>query len=1014
MSLSEESMDLNEADCLMRERRRRNRIDYMKFFEDLPENCGAWLKRKLCPCIKDRELVARTVRPGVPPIDPKVRYVYNGIRNTKYTVLTFLPGCLFENFKLFVNFFNLVLACTQFIPPLSIGELYTYWCPLLFIIFVSLCREAVDEIRRWQRDREVNLTKYQRLTKDGNYESVCSANIAVGDVIRLEKGSRVPADMVILKSSENLGTCFLKTDQLDGETDWKLKVALAPTQSMVAEVDILRKESHIFAEKPHKDIYSFSGVLTERKSDGTVTDFPVGVENVIWSSTVLATGTILGVVIYTGPDTRSVLNTSKATPKLGRLDLESNFIIKLLFVLTVLLSFALCAILSFIDRWWLFFIRYVILFSNMVPLSLVVNLQMSKIVQSWYVQKDNEMPGTVARNTGIVEELGRVQILLSDKTGTLTQNVMTFKKLHLGSVTFSSDTLLEVRNYLRESLSGSSEDANTGRLKYSIASRVYDAVRAIACCHNVTPTVDDVTGGIVYQASSPDEVALVQWSEEVGLTLVERELNSMTLQLVDGTKYEMKILNIFPFTSENKRMGIIVKEPNGQIVFYLKGADTVMSKIVQYSDWLEEECDNMAREGLRTLVVGRKVLTPDQYRDFESRYNQANLSHENRSAKVRAVVESLERDLDLLCVTGVEDKLQDNIRQTLEALRNAGIRVWMLTGDKLETATCIAKSSRLFSPKTTIHTFREVFSREDSHQELNSLRRRADQCALIISGRSMQNCVTFYEEEFVQLAMLCQAVVICRCSPTQKADIVTLLQKHTKKVVAAIGDGGNDVSMIQAASVGIGIVGKEGLQAALASDFSISQFSHLQRLLFVHGRNSYKSAASLTIFVLHRGLILTCVLLIIFSFFYLCPLLPFPGMLLAGYSTVFTMFPVFSLVLDQDISPEIAMKFPELYKDMTKGRDLSMKRFLVWVLVSLYQACIITYMGIFFTMDKDTVNIAQIIFTSLVATELIMVLMVIRKPHWLMFVSEIVSIIFYIIAVVILNQMAQFGKFLWS
>ncbi len=215
-----------------------------------------------------------------------------------------------------------------------------------------------------------------------------------------------------------------------------------------------------------------------------------------------------------------------------------------------------------------------------------------------------------------------------------------------------------------------------------------EAVKALSLCHNVTPVfegdADDTAseadrngrrdGGrdraVTYQAASPDEVALVQWSEEVGLTLVDRDLHSMKLRAPTGDILGYTILQIFPFTSESKRMGIILQDDStGERVFYLKGADIVMSSIVQYNDWLEEEVDNMAREGLRTLVVAKKSLTPEQYHDFEQRYHSARLSVANRSAQVAAVVESLERDMELLCVTGVEDKLQENVRNTLEVVQ---------------------------------------------------------------------------------------------------------------------------------------------------------------------------------------------------------------------------------------------------------------------------------------------------------------------------------------------------------
>ena len=230
----------------------------------------------------------------------------------------------------------------------------------------------------------------------------------------------------------------------------------------------------------------------------------------------------------------------------------------------------------------------------------------------------------------------------------------------------------------------------------------------------------------------------MEWAGWAGLRLAARTMTELTVTAPQGTTLGYDILQVFPFTSESKRMGIIVRDKSsGEILFYMKGADVVMSTIVQYNDWLMEEVDNMAREGLRTLVVAKKILTEEQYVDFEQRYQAAKLSVVNRSAQVAAVVESLQRDMKLLCVTGVEDRLQDNVRQTLEMLRNAGVKIWMLTGDKLETATCIAKSSKLVSKTQDIHVFKNVTNRSEAHHELNVFRRKQD-TALVIRGDSLE------------------------------------------------------------------------------------------------------------------------------------------------------------------------------------------------------------------------------------------------------------------------------------
>jgi phospholipid-translocating ATPase len=217
----------------------------------------------------------------------------------------------------------------------------------------------------------------------------------------------------------------------------------------------------------------------------------------------------------------------------------------------------------------------------------------------------------------------------------------------------------------------------------------------------VTPVTND-DGTVTYQASSPDEVAIVEWTESVGLTLTSRDRASMKLVASTGQTFFFDILAIFPFTSESKRMGIIVRDrETGATSFVQKGADTIMSKLVQKNDWLDEECGNMAREGLRTLVLARKRLSDEAYRDFDHRYRQAQL--ERGDAVQRVISDCLEVELELLALTGVEDRLQEDVKSTLEILRNAGLKIWMLTGDKIETATNIAVSSKLVARNQYIH-----------------------------------------------------------------------------------------------------------------------------------------------------------------------------------------------------------------------------------------------------------------------------------------------------------------------
>lgn len=937
------------------------------------------------------------------------RFPPNTVSNAKYTAWNFLPITLYNEFSFFFNMYFLLVALSQAIPALRIGYLSTYIAPLAFVLVITLGKEAYDDVERRRRDNEANSEEYtvlqfdepgktgaarsmrnmkstharkgsvryvperdrlsdiqeeeEQMEGDGPSKPPTwvvsevnkkSRDLRVGDVLKLSKGHRVPADVIILKCLSNdpaaqkqeeeevlpreesllldhaaeagegssnteplieednqgaaeggsNGETFIRTDQLDGETDWKLRLASPLSQNLATEQLVCLR---VTGGKPDKKVNEFVGSLEllpsrqdamntaafSEDNDGCSKAAPLTIDNTAWANTVIAShATTLAVIVYTGPQTRSALSTSPSRSKTGLLEYEINSLTKILCFLTLALSIILVALEGFSNTkgniWYVKIMRFLVLFSTIVPISLRVNLDMGKSVYSWFIQRDPGIPGAIVRTSTIPEDLGRIEYLLSDKTGTLTQNEMEMRKIHVGTVSYANDAMDEVSAYVKQGLHLAPSDtqtlstpstslssaANVGatRTRREIGSRVRDVVLALALCHNVTPTTEEGDDGRLvksYQASSPDEIAIVRWTESVGLRLASRDRKSMVLESTETGRavVKVRILDIFPFTSDGKRMGIIVQFyeklqcgvpslDSSEIWFYQKGADTVMGSIVAANDWLDEETANMAREGLRTLVVGRKRLSPAEYQEFSTRHQEASLAINGRDAGMQAVVSRyLEHDLELLGVTGVEDKLQKDVKPSLELLRNAGIKIWMLTGDKVETARCVAVSSKLVARGQYIHTVDKLRRKDAAQENLDLLRSKTDSC-LLIDGESLNMFLTHYRTEFISVAVLLPTVVACRCSPTQKAEVAKLIKEYTKKRVCCIGDGGNDVSMIQAADVGVGIVGKEGRQASLAADFSIEQFFHLTKLLVWHGRNSYKRSAKLAQFVIHRGLII--------------------------------------------------------------------------------------------------------------------------------------------------------------
>ncbi|KAG5437433.1 hypothetical protein PCANB_000864 [Pneumocystis canis] len=833
-------------------------------------------------------------------------YPSNVISNAKYNVFTFIPIFLYEQFKHFLNLYFLLVALSQFIKPLRIGYLSTYIAPLIFVISVTMGKELLDDLARRKRDNEANSELYTIL-EDNSLKK--SSDLKVGDLIIIQKNRRVPSDILLLHTNNPNGECFIKTDQLDGETDWKLKIAATATQPFSSDKSLFSLNATVYASPPIKSIHMFLGTLSINSSSKDICNYPLTVDNILWANTILASGgPIIGLVVYTGIETRQAMNTSKAGTKTGLLESEINSLTKVLCILTFILSFVLVLLNGFEEKWYISLFKFLILFSSIIPINLRINLDFGKSVYAYQIEHDSELKGVIVRTSTIPEDLGRIEYLLTDKTGTLTQNGiitlifskkfntldMKVKKLHIGTLGYTNETMSEVAAYVREEYKDNY--SNTQYISQRVKKEIGNKIRDIVFALSVTPAIDSNTNTISYQSSSPDEMAIIQWTSSMGLTLHQRDRH--TIQLCyqhTGKLIKMKILHNFPFTSKSRRMGIIVQimgdsDKDENIWFFQKGADIVMQKIVMNNDWLDEECNNMAREGLRTLVIGRKKLSKESYNIFVKNYNQAALNLYDRDKAISEVIaKSLECDLELLGLTGVEDSLQKDVKPSLELLRNAGIKIWMLTGDKAETAKCVA----LY--------------------------------------------MDFYKMEFISIATKLPSVIACRCTPTQKADITKLIQNYTRRRVCCVGDGGNDVSMIQAANVGIGIVGKEGHQASLAADFSITQFYHLTKLLVWHGRNSYKRSAKLTRFIIHRGLLISVCQAYYSIVSGFTPIVLFKGWLIVGYATLYTMAPVFSLVFDRDVNECLTFLYPELYKELTKGKTLNYKTFFIWVFISIYQ-----------------------------------------------------------------------------
>ena len=1023
-----------------------NKIDKKKLDDEETENCFITLLRSLFPCFKKVDVKTRR-EVYFRNFPRNVTFYSNEIKNNKYNIFTFLPLVLFNQFSQFGNAFYLVMTITQFIDVLVVGFLFSYLSPLCIVVAVSMGKELYDDYYRVVTDRKTNSELYDVYKRNilqpskFNIQKTQAKDIKIGDIIVVPKNRRAPADLLILKTLDNKdNNCFIRTDQLDGETDWKLRKAPGFTQNLTIE-EILNLDGFAQYQPPSKLIYNFEGVLNVNDNDNNNKNVKeaLNLENTFWMSTVSASCEIIGIVIYTGNETRARMNSSKSKIKSGLLDHELNLINVYLFIIMFILALVLTVLKNSYSVNTIFvFFRFIVLFCGIIPIALRVNLDVSKTFFSIQINRDEKIKNTIARNSTIPEELGRISYLFSDKTGTLTKNEMIFKNIAMENELFSEQSFNDLLNILKDECTKSDaplldllnilkeenlDNLNlpkqrSKRIRRNRNKLIRDTITAMILCNNVTPIIDEQQN-VTYQASSPDEVALVKFAETLNMKLNFRTDKEIKFINANENEESYEILANFPFSSDTKRMGILLRNKKyNHIIFYLKGAENVILKYVkeEYKGYIKENAENLADKGLRTLVLTQKIISEDFYKNWKIEYDNALTSMEDRKGKITEAISKLENDLDFLCVTGVEDLLQDNVNTTIDKLRDAGIKIWMLTGDKIETATCISISTGLKAKSFKLFKIRfDALSHESDEEDIETIKTKLLEYGkfntphtpylLIIDGDSLDVALKHHEEIFFSVSKNAPSVVCCRCSPTQKRIIVKTIKKYVDARTAAVGDGGNDVAMIQEADVGIGIVGKEGLQASLAADYSILQFDYLSNLILWWGRLSYKNTCTMANFVIHRGLIISLIQFIFSLMFYYNSVALYNGFLIMGYSTIYTCLPSISVLLDQDTDRENCLKFPNLYNKLLKGREMNLKNFLWWVFKSIFQASIIMFGSIFLFKDKFFIMIVTVTFTALIFLEILNVYTEINKFHWFMTVCLISTGVVYLLTLIIFKNL---------
>uniref|UniRef100_A0A8C0LHS5 Phospholipid-transporting ATPase n=1 Tax=Canis lupus dingo TaxID=286419 RepID=A0A8C0LHS5_CANLU len=546
-------------------------------------------------------------------------------------------------------------------------------------------------------------------------------------------------------------TCYVATSNLDGETNLKLRQALLETAQMQTERQLSSLSGKIECEGPNRHFNTFIGTLYLNDESPV----PIGPDQVLLRGTQLKnTQWVLGIVVYTGFETKFMQNSIKSPLKKSRVEKVTNVQILVLFVLLLAMSLVSCvgAILwnveVWVSKWYLFsfylnlgfdLLVFIILYHNLIPISLLVTLEIVKYVQAMFINWDEDMHYkenniyAIARTSNLNEELGQVKYLFSDKTGTLTCNIMKFKKCSIAGIIYglSPSVLTESYEFNDPTLLQNFENGHPTK------DYIKEFLTLLCMCHTVIPERDE--DKIIYQASSPDEAALVKWVKKLGFVFTTRTPTSVTIEAVSS------ILNTF--SCNRKRMSVIVRTPTGNLRLYCKGADTVIyERLSEDSLFMKEtltHLEHFAKGGLRTLCVAYTDLTEEEYQQWLTEYKKASSVIQDRMQSLEECYDKIEKKFLLLGATAIEDRLQARVPETIVTLLKANIRIWVLTGDKQETAINIGI---IELPST-----------------LGTLIGKENDLALIIDGETLKYALNFeVERSFLNLALSCRAVLCCR------------------------------------------------------------------------------------------------------------------------------------------------------------------------------------------------------------------------------------------------------------
>ena len=1010
----------------------------------------------------------------------KYNFKNNKIDTTKYSILTFIPKGLFYQFMRLANVYFLFTAILQCIPQISPLSSATALIPIIFVLSISLIREAYEDYKRAKLDKVQNSVKC-KVYRNNSWIDIESGNLQIGEIVIVDQDEFFPADLVLLDSPLPEGICYIETGSLDGEKTLKQKnphpLTIGKFSKNEKYFDLIDIKGECTCDQPNPELYFLNGKIVAEINDEQL-KFPIDQKQLLLKGAKLKnTKWIIGLIIYTGHNCKIMKNLKD--PRVKYSTIESILNNRLIFIFCTQCFYCLVSavcrgffykknlennnlmsymIYSYTIESVVSFFTYLLLLNTMIPISLIITLEIVKVGQGLFMMVDTEgysfVRGKYIRPNALSlnEELGMVDYIFTDKTGTLTCNKMMFKYCVLGDICFQMirnneeldknleeekikkendiicfgpNEMINPEKYNKKNYKGFkviSDDKTVSISLEQLSNIIVEFWTALALCHDCN--VQEIENGKEdYIGMSPDSIELVRAARFQGYRLTKGK-TSKYRRIITGFYKDIKIskqktieeaknfdnlnsynnneesnnnqsirdfeiLNIIAFTSDRKRESVIVKEKN-IIKLYIKGADNIIEQRLS-KDTNKEILTNCKKyvnyfssQGYRTLFIGMKVLSKEEYDAFANNLNEANMSLEGKEKKVEALYDKIEQNIFLIGSTIVEDKLQDKVPETIRDLRNSDIKIWMLTGDKMSTALNIGLSCNLISSNMKIFKLcgvemqlnekMEMENKEECEQVIldfakefnnykgnyDSMNSEINSFGIIVDEKALRtiNNDEQIQKIFLDIAKDASSVICCRVSPIQKSQVVKMMKNYDKDCVTlAIGDGGNDVSMIMEANIGIGIFGEEGMRAVQSGDYAIGEFKILRRLLLHHGRIFYIRNSKCILYFFYKNFVFTLVQFIYGFYTNFSGQTVIDDWYITFYNLIFTALPLGArALLDYDLKPEdgiiVKKMIPFLYGELKKIPIFNKKIFFLY-LVKGVTHCLINY---FITVYSTTSN----------------------------------------------------------